>query len=365
VLFDESLHPDFVPDSSKFTVDNGIGNPLFVQRVSGQPDALRMAFSQSFEAGIVYTLEISDTITDCAGNQLSETVSIEFALSDSVEKGDVVINEILFNPLDGGSDYVELYNRSDKFIDLRDLRMATRDDSLRIESVEIITDKGFLLFPGDYVVLSENTGAVNQQYYCKNPGQLLQVEDLPGYSNTEGDVVLCLPNMEVMDELVYNEDMHFQLLRSVDGVSLERINYDRPANDEDNWHSAAENVGFGTPTYENSQYQSSEIAESMFEISPETFSPDNDGYQDVLHISYKMDNPGYVLSVSVYDAKGHPVRKLVENELLGMEGLITWDGLNENGQHPGRGIYILLFDYFDVEGQRHQEKKTVVIAVKQ
>ncbi|MGM0626051.1 MAG: lamin tail domain-containing protein [Bacteroidota bacterium] len=365
VLFDEALHPDFVPDSSKFTVDNGIGNPVFIQNLTDQPDALNMAFSQPFEAGIVYTLEISDTITDCAGNQLSETVRIEFALSDSVENGDVVINEILFNPRDGGSDYVELYNRSDKFIDLRDLRMATRDDSLRIENLEIITDKGFLLFPGDYVVLSENTGAVNQQYYCKYPEQLLQVDDLPAYANAEGDVVLCLPNMDVIDEVVYNEDMHFKLLRSVDGVSLERINYDRPASDEDNWHSAAENVGFGTPTYENSQYQSSPTTESMFEITPETFSPDNDGYQDVLNISYKMDNPGYVLSISVYDAKGHPVRKLVENELLGMEGLITWDGLNENGQHPGRGIYILLFDYFDVEGNRHQEKKTVVIAVKQ
>ncbi|MFW5767918.1 MAG: lamin tail domain-containing protein, partial [Bacteroidota bacterium] len=365
VLFDEALHPDFVPDSSKFTVDNDIGNPVFIQNLTDQPDALKMAFDQDFEAGIVYTLEISDTITDCAGNQLSETVKIEFALSDSVEKDDVVINEILFNPRDGGSDYVELYNRSDKFIDLRDLRMATRDDSLRIENMEIITDKGFLLFPGDYVVLSENTGTVNQQYYCKYPEQLLQVDDLPTYANAEGDVVLCLPNMEVIDEVVYNEDMHFKLLRSVDGVSLERINYDRPASDEDNWHSAAENVGFGTPTYENSQYQSSPTAESMFEITPETFSPDNDGYQDVLNISYKMDNPGYVLSLSVYDAKGHPVRTLVENELLGMEGLITWDGLNENGQHPGRGIYILFFDYFDVEGNRHQEKKTVVIAAKQ
>ncbi|MFO7790483.1 MAG: lamin tail domain-containing protein, partial [Bacteroidales bacterium] len=283
---------------------------------------------------------------------------------DSVVEGDVVINEILFNPPDGAEDYVELYNRSGKFIDLYDLRMATRDDSLRVDGLEMITDVGFLLFPGDYVVLSENIAAVENNYYCKYPDQLLQVEDLPTYKNSEGDVVLCIPNKEVIDEVVYNEDMHFKLLRSVKGVSLERIDYNEPASDENNWHSAAESVGFGTPTYQNSQYKSSETAESMFELSPETISPDNDGYEDVLTISYKMDKPGYVLSISIYNSKGQPVRNLIDNEMLGSEGQFTWDGLNDDGMHPGSGIYIVLLDYFDLDGNRHQEKKTTVIAVK-
>ncbi|MGM0650736.1 MAG: lamin tail domain-containing protein, partial [Bacteroidota bacterium] len=364
VLFDEILHPDFIPDPAKYHVDNGIGDAVFTGRMSGKPHGLLLAFEQEFEPATVYTLQVSDTVIDCAGNKISVTVEKEFALADSVVEGDVVINEILFNPPDGAEDYVELYNRSGKFIDLYDLRMATRDDSLRVDGLEMITDVGFLLFPGDYVVLSENIAAVENNYYCKYPDQLLQVEDLPTYKNSEGDVVLCIPNKEVIDEVVYNEDMHFKLLRSVKGVSLERIDYNEPASDENNWHSAAESVGFGTPTYQNSQYKSSETAESMFELSPETISPDNDGYEDVLTISYKMDKPGYVLSISIYNSKGQPVRNLIDNEMLGSEGQFTWDGLNDDGMHPGSGIYIVLLDYFDLDGNRHQEKKTTVIAVK-
>jgi hypothetical protein len=365
ILFDETMHPSFVPDASEFEVDRGVGTAVYAARVDGRMNAVLVAFDEAFEHGTVYTLQVTDTVEDCVGNEITSTVEKEFALADSVEKGDVVINEILFNPPDGAEDYIELYNRSDKFIDLYDLRMASRDDSLRVDNLEVITGLGFLLFPGDYVVLSEDIDAVDKHYYCKYPEQLLQVEDLPSYTNSEGDVVLCIPNKEIIDEVVYNEDMHFKLLRSVKGVALERIDYDQPASDENNWHSAAEAVGFGTPTYQNSQYSSTETAESMFELSPESFSPDNDGYDDVLTISYNMDKPGYVLSISIFNAKGHPVRKLLDNELLAREGRFVWDGLNDDGMHPGSGIYIVLFDYFDLDGNRHQEKKTTVIAVKQ
>jgi hypothetical protein len=158
--------------------------------------------------------------------------------------------------------------------------------------------------------------------------------------------------------------MQFKLLNSFDGVSLERINYDKPSGENSNWHSAAESVNFGTPTYKNSQYQDSEEGASLFSLSPESISPDNDGYNDFLNIRYNMNKPGYVISISIFDASGHTVRNLTENELLGTEGNIVWDGLNDDNQQPGPGIYIVLLDYFDLEGNRHQEKKTCVVSVK-
>jgi hypothetical protein len=155
----------------------------------------------------------------------------------------------------------------------------------------------------------------------------------------------------------------FQLLKEVKGVALERIDYDQPAADENNWHSAAESVGFGTPTYKNSQYQAYGEHNTSFELNPESISPDNDAYHDYLNIHYSMDQSGYVLSVTIYDAAGHLVRNLTENEMLAAEGVIQWDGLNNNNQHPGAGIYIVLLDYFDLQGNRKQEKRTCVVAV--
>jgi hypothetical protein len=363
VYFNETLHPEFQPNPTNFNVNNSIGTPVTAERMPNRLDALELIFPTQFEAHTVYTLTMTDSITDCVGNQIAESLNTIFALPDSLEPQDIVINEILFNPLAGGSDYVELYNRSEKFINLSDLRIATRDDSLMIDKVNLITETGFMIFPGEHVVISEDIAAVESDYYCQNPQLLLAIEDLPSYTNASGRAVLCTRNLQVIDEMYYHEDWHFQLLREVKGVSLERIDYEQPAADENNWHSASESVGFGTPTYKNSQYRPYGEYENEFTLSPESISPDNDGYQDFLNIHYTMEKSGVVLSVTIYDAAGHLIRNLTENELLGAEGVIQWDGLTNNGQHPGAGIYIVLLDYFDLQGNRQQEKHTCVVAV--
>ncbi len=364
LYFTESLHPEWLSDSSRYTIDNGIGEAIFATRPQGMQNALKLAFSNAFQAKTIYTLTISDNVQDCAGNIIEENTQVRLAIADTAEFNDVVINEVLFNPYSGAADYVELYNRSEKFINLSELRMATKNDSLMIDNVKLITKTGHLLFPGEFVVLSEGIQSVKDNYYCKKPEYLLGVSDLPSYGDKSGDVVLCLPNLKVIDEMHYDEKMHFQLLKDLNGVSLERIDYNRPSAEKDNWHSASETVGFGTPTYENSQFQTSQNSESMFELSSKSISPDNDGFEDFLSIRYTMNQPGYMMNINIYDAAGHFVRKLVDNEMLGTEGSFRWDGLDENQQHPGAGIYIILLDYFDLNGKRHQEKYTCVIAVK-
>ena len=43
--------------------------------------------------------------------------------------------------------------------------------------------------------------------------------------------------------------MHYAQLQSVDGVSLERINYNGETQNRNNWKSAAMGAGFATPSY--------------------------------------------------------------------------------------------------------------------
>jgi hypothetical protein len=168
----------------------------------------------------------------------------------------------------------------------------------------------------------------------------------------------------VSDRFSYSDAMHFQLLQSFSGVSLERMDFNRPTNDAGNWHSAAENVGYATPGYVNSQFYPNEISGEELTLGYDLFSPDNDGYQDVINFNYKFSEPGYVANATVFDAKGRIIKRLVKSELLGAEGTFTWDGLNEQTEKAAIGIYVLYFEYFNLAGETRKIKKSFVLAGK-
>jgi len=166
----------------------------------------------------------------------------------------------------------------------------------------------------------------------------------------------------VLDDFSYNEDMHFSLLVTTEGVSLERISVDQPTNEDSNWHSAAQTVGFATPGYKNSQFLDKSDLTEEITVSPEIFSPDNDGKDDLLEISYKFGQPGFVATITIFDAKGRTACKLVQNELLGSSGSFMWDGTEDNGQLALKGVYLVYIQVFNLNGNLKEYKKTCVLA---
>jgi hypothetical protein len=163
-------------------------------------------------------------------------------------------------------------------------------------------------------------------------------------------------------DLYYNEDQQYKLLSSKDGVSLEKINYDRPSNDLSNWHSASQTIGFATPGFKNSQYSSEIVSTSTITVSPEVFSPDNDGYNDRLTVSYKLNLPGYTATMAIYNSNGLFITYLVNNELLAMEGSIFWDGFDTGNNICPIGIYVLYVEMFNLSGKSIVEKHAVVLS---
>jgi len=344
VFFTEPLDSTTMYNLNSYQVDNTIGNPVSVTPVSPDFSSCYLTFSQNFAKGIIYTISLKDSITDCAGNYIDNTSSSRFAYPDSIIANDIIINEVLYNPSGNGVDFVEIYNRSDKILNLKDLRLATIDpDSGTIDKVSDISSDGFLMFPGDYIALSTSQEIVKSQYYTSNPDGFIDMESMPSYANASGTVVLCDYMLNKIDEFSYYDGMQFSLLNSTDGVSLERLNFDLPTNDESNWHSAAESVGFATPAYKNSQYTEENPADNDIIVSPEIFSPDNDGFDDVVSFTYNFDKPDYVANVTVYDSKGRTIRRLMINELISNNGVLTWDGTNDNKEKARIGIYLVYF----------------------
>ena len=311
-------------------------------------------------SSLIYTISVSN-IKDCKGNELVKS-ELKIGLPKEAAKHDLVINEILFNPKPGGVDFVELYNRSKNIIDAGKLFMRNRNTGTVPGPVHKLSAEPRYVFSGDYLLLTEDAASLGQGYFVKNTNAVLTVTSLPSMPDDKGFIVLTDSSGTIIDELSYSDDWQFSLIADDEGVSLERIDPDEETQSQGNWHSAATNVGYATPTYRNSQYKLKEQINAGIEIITKIFSPDNDGIDDVAIISYHLDAPGYVANLKIFDVAGREVRHLVKNNLTGLKGSWTWDGLNEKGQRLPLGAYIIFTELFNLQGKKKQFKSSVVLA---
>lgn len=306
------------------------------------PHRMDLTFNEEIVPGELYQITITK-LSDCWMNSGSPTGI--FVLPETPEPGDLVINEILYDPYTGGSDWIEVYNNSSKLIDLKNWAIANFANDT-IDNQKVI-DSHYYLKGGEYVVLGLDSSFVKQHYPASAAGTFIHLET-PSYYNDSGTVYLIFNN-QVMDKVSYSSEWHFELLDNTDGVSLERIDPNGSSNVSTNWHSGAEAIGFATPGTQNSQYRQV-VSNGEFNFSSPTVSPDNDGFEDVLLVTYQMTQPGLLGSCTIYDDRGRIVNSLFKNELLGSTGSFTWDGLTDKKLKAGIGTYIALFEAFSVNG---------------
>lgn len=365
--FNQNMEQNELLVKLNYSVNQGIGNPVNVSLILNYLDRVELTFFEPLNKQTIYTLNINENIKNCTGIPISSYAEIEFGVAEEAEKNEVVINEILFNPLGNGVDFVEIYNTSEKLIDLSLLKLGTvKYNALEPNDTTYkdIADKGLILFPEEYQLLTTDPEIVNEQYFCPETKSLLKMSSFPSYNNESGTVLIKNSKGLIVDCIHYDEEMHHPLINTVEGVSLERVNFNRPSVDETNWHSAAASVGFATPGYKNSQFSElSEVADPI-RIEPEIFSPDNDGYNDVVNINYNFGAAGYTASLSIYDSQGRLVKVLVNNEILGAQGAFSWDGRTDDNQKADIGMYIAYFEAFSMNGEVKKFKKTIVLGGK-
>ena len=319
-------------------------------------------FSTPFPAHAPCRLTLGKRLMDCAGNLLGGERQAVFEVPSRSQPGDWIINEVLFNPWPGGSDYIELYNRSGRFLDLAELYVrAGSSGNLRTAAVAPVSR---LVPPATYVVLTDRPAVVEQHYLVGDPDRLLAVTGLPAMPDKAGELLLLDSSLQLIDHMTYNETMHFPLLSSSEGVALERIHFQGASNDPANWHSASQACGWGTPTWKNSQFILADKQPAPFSLAPEVFSPDNDGLNDALHIRYRFAKPGRVVTVRIYDSRGRLVRLLVNNQAVGTEGTFVWDGRDGRKKAVRRGIYLLEAEVYRLTGTLRQYRFACVVGTR-
>ncbi len=355
-LLKSSAQYQLIPEALSFKISSSnVSEPFF--------NSTQISLNQPLQKGVKYNLVIKNTLTDCLNNAPSKNDTVVIQLPEKPTANDLIINELLFNPEVGGSRFIEIYNRSEKVIDLINIKIA----DLKKQDVKTITSN-FMLFPKKYVVLTEYPLYIQSRYKVKDLKKSFIKNSLPTWNDSEGNASIYSvegSKTVVIDSFNYKKAFHNPLLANTEGVSLERLNPENATNNIANWHSSASSVGYASPAFQNSQYQAtpsvSAAEKDIFTLPFKTFSPNDDGFQDYLLLLYDVDKPDFMCNIAIYDIEGRLVKKLISNELLASKSQIKWEGETDEKLKAPTGTYIIYIELISPQGEVKRLKKVCVL----
>lgn len=354
---------DDIIDSTSLTIsDFLLSNDVLLNSKIIYSDKILLVVYPFFTPKTTYTVTITN-VKDCELN-VSVPFFTNFSLVEQGAASDIIINELLFNPKTNGADFVEIYNNSEKNINLKNWNLANTNEAGDILNKKVISADNLLILPYSFKVLTINKQSVFNYFPKYADSTFVEMASFPSLNDTEGNVLLVSNKNQIIDLFAYKDDYHYKLLEKKEGVTLERIAYNLPTNTPETWQSASSTSGYGTPGFLNSQYQKVENNGQMIIIEPKIFTPDEDGNKDFTNIIYNFTTSGHTGSIYIFDSQGREIIKLVQNHLLGTSGSYRWDGIDKNGLKSPVGYYLVMIEIFDLKGNVNIYRESVIIGAK-
>ena len=352
VNFNEKLNINAISPGD-FTANNGIS--FIAAQVGENEKSVTLTTNIDLIPNTIYTLNATN-ITDCTGNLISQTGnSFDVIVAAEADPLDIVVNEILFNPNSGGVRFVEIYNNSNKYINLKDWKVAGLNNS------RTFAEENLFMSSAEYLTITSDGTILSNQYPNSISNTFIEISSMPSLPASGGTVFLYDNQGNTIDSFDFNESIHSPLLSETRGVSLERISFSGPSNDPNNWFSASQTEGFATPGYENSQSVNANAPPGIVQVDPPTFAPDIAGASNFTMLNYAFDDPGNTLTIKIVDASGEIVRTIVQNAIVGKEGFFTWDGTLSNGGKARVGYYMVLMEVISASGNVNYIRNRVAI----
>jgi hypothetical protein len=215
--------------------------------------------------------------------------------------------------------------------------------------------------PGDYYTITTEKELLTNRYYSSDGNFVYEIGSMPSMNDDIGHLILYNRELDKIDEVFYNEDIHFSLLSGCEGVALEKSAPGLKSSEPVNWHSAAESSGWGTPGAPNSLYTEQPILTDKIVLSSTKITPDNDGNEDFLIINFSLVGSGNIISVTVFDETGNFIKKIASNLLAAPESTLLWDGTADDGTPVRTGIYIIYITLYNDSGKTEKWKKVCTI----
>jgi hypothetical protein len=302
-------------------------------------------------------------VVDFPGDQRISNNTIFFSGVNKFSPQSVVVNEILYEPLAGYSEFIELFNRTADTVDVQGWKIMDASSSSGNRTVIQFPNESLLLFPNHFLVITADSSFFAQHSLLKTStgGRTLVTHKDLSLNNSGDDVVLADQTNTTIDSLRYSPSWHNPSLNtSTAGRSIERFNPSFESNDRRNWSTSVAPSG-ATPLQANSIFTKGIPSAAGLSLSPNPFSPDNDGFEDIIAITYSLPSTISMIRARCFDVQGRLVRTLANNEPVASSGTLLWNGLDDNNRRVRIGMYIILFEALDAAGGINRVMKDVVV----
>ncbi|WP_044211823.1 hypothetical protein [Flammeovirga sp. OC4] len=300
-------------------------------------------------------------IVDCSGNYNSTMMKKEILYP--MPKEHVFLSEILFDPSALNTDYLEVFFQVEKgsYVNLKNWSIG-RERNGAIEQVVALSKIDDYLFSSQFLVFTKEEDKLLSYYpYLKREN--VRVVSLPSFPNENGNVVL-MHNGEIHEQYEYFEKHHQSFLKNTEDVSLERIDFTVSSSNPNNWTSATESSGFGTPTLKNSRVVSNELNEyhgDVLVFSTSLLTTNGDGRDDYLKVENNSTFPLRILRMDIYDIHGNIIYPWLNNYELSSRDFVKWDGVDQQGDRV-MGKFLVYYQLVDHKGNRQEQTKIVSVA---
>ncbi|MDD4204464.1 MAG: lamin tail domain-containing protein [Candidatus Delongbacteria bacterium] len=302
--------------------------------------AAEIFFQRSGTTEIVFEAE-----TDFESNLTDNVVTLSVFVP--YPEPPLTINEFMKNPAAGQCEYIEICNISGGEIDLGDFALSDENKANAVFFPDSVC------LPGDLIVMAKDeqiynfSGVLNSRVFIA-PG-------LAAINNTDDTIFLIAADGLASDSVSYegfDDDA---------GRSIEKINPEFASDDPGSWIYC---VTDGTPTIENSVYQAPEDIGSSanFSISPKTATPNEDGEDDNLLISYEFDSAYVYLTMKIFNIKGQLISMPKNGDYCSSSGSIVWNCRSESGKVIDTGAYICMLKARDDKSRTTELKEVFYIA---
>ena len=287
---------------------------------------------------------------NCHG-QASLHAQFRIGKGEVAQASELLFNEIYYRPAANGTSYFELYNASNRNIDLSKCIISAANSDWQATQAIPLSNLPFVLFPGQYLVFCRDTLALQRDFGAVALQNRLQMSSWPTINQSGGRLLLLDQAGQTIHQLLYHDSLHHPLLRETRGMALERLE----GSSQTDFSSAQSSIR-GTPGQKNSRKYLAQDIKAGFWAEPAMIRPDQ---WEQTRIQFSAAGTK-MLKIEVLDTGGRALGTLLPLQLCHGEQELFWDGTLQ-GKPLDTGTYLLQASFYQENGETGRLLQRVVV----